>query len=220
MKKLGGMPLTEPQFVVKCQDCERPVLANAFLSHQLKCSQAMSPSKQNLADVVAEKDAAVAATTSSPLKRKATKPRVKKKKAKLSLGDTAGPVVSETEGGDKASGATGNASDASTVTVKEEKTKKVKKPKPEKKEKPPVEPKKKKATREKVQANPDEHCCVPLGDGVLCTRSLTCKHHSMASKRAVAGRSKDYDTLLRLHQAKASARMAKCKLRACDWAGE
>lgn len=39
-------------------------------------------------------------------------------------------------------------------------------------------------------------------------RSLTCKSHSAASKRAVIGRSRDFDTLLSEHLAHNSSRLA------------
>ena len=42
-----------------------------------------------------------------------------------------------------------------------------------------------------------KHCGVIIGpSGVPCMRSLTCKSHSMASKRAVKNRIKDFDVLL------------------------
>ena len=57
----------------------------------------------------------------------------------------------------------------------------------------------------------DRHCgVIIMPSGIACTRSLTCKSHSMASKRSVAGRSVDFDFLLsahmsKLHQSKSSA---------------
>lgn len=43
----------------------------------------------------------------------------------------------------------------------------------------------------------DRHCGVIIApSGVPCMRSVTCKSHSLASKRAVIGRSRDFDTLL------------------------
>lgn len=45
--------------------------------------------------------------------------------------------------------------------------------------------------------NPEEHCGVATGsEGGPCTRSLTCKTHSIALRRAVAGRSQSFDVLL------------------------
>lgn len=43
----------------------------------------------------------------------------------------------------------------------------------------------------------NKHCGVIIGpSGVPCMRSLTCKSHSMASKRSVKNRIKDFDVLL------------------------
>ncbi|KAK1704200.1 SCA7, zinc-binding domain-containing protein, partial [Colletotrichum lupini] len=42
----------------------------------------------------------------------------------------------------------------------------------------------------------ERQCGVPLPEGRRCGGSLTCKRHSMSSKRAVAGRSAPYDQLL------------------------
>jgi SAGA-associated factor 73 len=43
----------------------------------------------------------------------------------------------------------------------------------------------------------DKHCGVINDKGLPCSRSLTCKSHSMGAKRAVQGRSRDYNDLLR-----------------------
>lgn len=44
--------------------------------------------------------------------------------------------------------------------------------------------------------NLDRQCGVINNKGLPCSRSLTCKSHSMGAKRNVAGRSQPYDTLL------------------------
>lgn len=77
------------------------------------------------------------------------------------------------------------------------------------------EPKKKKAkseskakTRTPAKVDIDKQCGVPLVNnvgeltGLLCSRSLTCKTHSMGAKRAVRGRSRPYDVLLATYQRK------------------
>lgn len=66
----------------------------------------------------------------------------------------------------------------------------------------PSAPKKKKAAtkvtkgRVKGPVDLDQHCGVINDKGLPCSRSLTCKTHSMGAKRAVPGRSRDYDELL------------------------
>ncbi|KAI0320867.1 SCA7, zinc-binding domain-containing protein [Amylostereum chailletii] len=56
--------------------------------------------------------------------------------------------------------------------------------------KPPPKP------RIKGPVNLDRHCGVINDKNLPCSRSLTCKSHSMGAKRAVQGRSKAYDELL------------------------
>ncbi|KAJ8259771.1 hypothetical protein GJAV_G00173230 [Gymnothorax javanicus] len=52
--------------------------------------------------------------------------------------------------------------------------------------------------------NPDVHCgVVDLTGRKPCTRSLTCKTHSLTQRRAVLGRRKRFDTLLAEHKSKA-----------------
>jgi len=64
----------------------------------------------------------------------------------------------------------------------------------------PSEPSKKKTKitkgRTKGPVDYDKQCGVINDKGLPCSRSLTCKAHSMGAKRAVQGRSKAYDELL------------------------
>ena len=55
----------------------------------------------------------------------------------------------------------------------------------------------------------EKQCGVPLAQGGLCARSLTCKSHSMGAKRAVEGRSQPYDTLLTAYQKRKQVRVTK-----------
>ncbi|CAL8114870.1 unnamed protein product [Orchesella dallaii] len=73
-------------------------------------------------------------------------------------------------------------------------------------------PKKKKRKREKDEPrkiiplkdrdfNPDKHCGVcTTSNNLPCKRSLTCKTHSVALRRAVGGRSQSFDALLAAHK--------------------
>jgi SAGA-associated factor 73 len=69
----------------------------------------------------------------------------------------------------------------------------------------PNQPKKKKAAtkvtkgRTKGPIDLDRQCGVINDKGLPCSRSLTCKSHSMGAKRAVQGRSRDYNELLLEH---------------------
>ncbi|KIY49373.1 SCA7-domain-containing protein, partial [Fistulina hepatica ATCC 64428] len=50
--------------------------------------------------------------------------------------------------------------------------------------------------RVKGPVNLDVNCGVINDKGLPCSRSLTCKSHSMGAKRSLPGRSRPYDELL------------------------
>ncbi|KAM4711709.1 uncharacterized protein atxn7l1 isoform 1-T1 [Anableps anableps] len=57
--------------------------------------------------------------------------------------------------------------------------------------------------------DPDKHCGVPDPETKRsCTRSLTCKTHSLTQRRAVPGRSRHFDVLLAEHKGQAKEREA------------
>ena len=58
----------------------------------------------------------------------------------------------------------------------------------------------------------EKQCGVPLANGAMCARSLTCKSHAMGAKRAVPGRSLPYDKLLAQYQKKNQAKQQKAAL--------
>jgi hypothetical protein len=78
----------------------------------------------------------------------------------------------------------------------------VKKRKVEKKDKDSI-----KKVKVPVPLNLDTHCGVKLDNGQLCTRSITCKIHSISLKRIVIGRSQSYDVLYQDYVSKAKKSM-------------
>ncbi|KAF5117136.1 hypothetical protein DS838_003839 [Geotrichum bryndzae] len=60
----------------------------------------------------------------------------------------------------------------------------------------------------KLPVDVDKQCGVPLANGALCARSLTCKTHSMGAKRSVLGRSGPYDVLLANYQKRNQIKLA------------
>jgi hypothetical protein len=73
----------------------------------------------------------------------------------------------------------------------------------DKKQKIVKQPKVKTVARVKGPLDLDKQCGVIVAPGgTPCARSLTCKSHSMSSKRSVEGRSRPYDVLLGLIQKK------------------
>lgn len=94
--------------------------------------------------------------------------------------------------------------DDATGADKEPKKKKLKKD----------EPPKPKVPKPKGPVNVEQQCGVLLPNGGCCARSLTCKSHSMGSKRAVPGRSLPYDQLLAMYQKRNQAKIQKAALSA------
>jgi hypothetical protein len=84
------------------------------------------------------------------------------------------------------------ASPASTAT--DASSKKIKTDKPAKKQRDPNAPKKPKMSKTNP-LNLNLQCAVPI-EGGSCSRSLTCKTHSLTAKRAVQGRTAPFDQLL------------------------
>ena len=73
-------------------------------------------------------------------------------------------------------------------------------PKKKKKKKSKNEPRKILPLKDRL-FDPDVHCgVINVDTGEQCTRSLTCKTHSMALRRAVVGRSQNFDQLLAEHK--------------------
>eukprot|EP00794_Sanderia_malayensis_P005848 gene5848-6547_t len=64
-------------------------------------------------------------------------------------------------------------------------------------------PQKKQSNNKDKEYDPERHCGVWIEDQTRnCTRSLTCKTHSLSSRRDVSGRSKSFDALLSDHKAR------------------
>ncbi|KAF8558939.1 SCA7-domain-containing protein [Imleria badia] len=137
MQIFGVEPLRSDIGVVRCSDCDKPVLRSAISDHATNCSDIRSGKKW--------------------VKSKSADGEVELKKGKKR-------GVDGEEGDD------------------------------------PSEPSKKKTKitkgRIKGPVDYDKQCGVINDKGLPCSRSLTCKAHSMGAKRAVQGRSKAYDELL------------------------
>ncbi|KAI6105623.1 SCA7-domain-containing protein [Pisolithus sp. B1] len=137
MKIFGAEPLKLDIGVVRCSECDKPVLRSAISEHTINCSDIRSGKKW--------------------VKSKTADGEVELKKGKKRAAD--GDEVDD-----------------------------------------PSEPSKKKTKvtkgRTKGPVDYDRQCGVINDKGLPCSRSLTCKAHSMGAKRAVQGRSKLYDELL------------------------
>ncbi|KAK7466493.1 SAGA complex subunit Sgf73 [Stygiomarasmius scandens] len=139
MKLFGAQPLTSTSDigVVRCKDCERPILRSVVLEHLATCAQIRNGGK---AGKVKADDGAKAG---------------KKRKASPTPSDLSQPQKKKAKAAPKV---------------------------PNRRPKGPVDY--------------DKQCGVINDKGLPCSRSLTCKSHSMGAKRAVQGRSRKYDDLL------------------------
>ncbi|KAF3924787.1 hypothetical protein ABW21_db0200994 [Orbilia brochopaga] len=231
-----GRPLLDEAEIIQCKHCKKPILRPNAQSHIKACLKVKAEAKKErkLAKEAAsgkvdlkkakeakadakeeaeEKEAAVdkAKPAEKPPKAvaavkapdaKAVKTAAAKTTAKTKAGGGAKKKADgEEEKPDAKNSKKRKAQDGKTSLSrlydkgKEKegpKTKKTKKEKPAPKPKGPVDV--------------ERQCGVPLPNGQLCARSLTCKSHSMGAKRAVQGRPAPYDTLLAAYQKKNQAK--------------
>ncbi|KAK7030636.1 SAGA-associated factor 73, partial [Favolaschia claudopus] len=144
MKLFGSQPLTSTSDIglVKCKDCDKPILRSFMAEHAVTCATIRSGGKK-------------------PAKGKA------------------GLDVEDLKKGSKKRKASPEPTDPSQP--------------PKKKAKPTTKVTK---GRMKGPVDLDQQCGVINDKNLPCSRSLTCKSHSMGAKRAVEGRSRKYDELL------------------------
>ncbi|KAJ7126542.1 SCA7, zinc-binding domain-containing protein [Mycena crocata] len=143
MKLFGSQPLTSTSDIglVKCKECDKPILRSFMAEHAVTCATIRSGKK--------------AGKGKPGLEIEDPKKGSKKRKASPSPSDPSLP--------------------------------------PKKKSKPTTKVTK---GRMKGPVDYDQQCGVINDKNLPCSRSLTCKSHSMGAKRAVEGRSRKYDDLL------------------------
>lgn len=139
----GAQPLKADIGIVKCNDCDKPVLKSAMAEHADNCKLIRSGGKKG---------------------------------AKGKSADVEDP----TKKGSKKRKADGDDPDDPSAPTK-------------KKAKPMTKVTK---GRFKGPVDYDKQCGVINDKNLPCSRSLTCKSHSMGAKRAVQGRTRPYDELL------------------------
>ncbi|CAG8474952.1 1936_t:CDS:2 [Acaulospora morrowiae] len=182
----GCNPLKDESGTLKCNECSKKLSPQSFIEHTETCEKIRENSlaatvKMPVQEASANKNAknnnaSTAETCNSNKKRKRS-------------------VNSEVEVTDP------------SISNKSLSPSGTKLP-PEKKQKPKKEKEKKKTTgRNKGPIDLDKQCGVIAPPSTTpCTRSLTCKSHPMALKRAVQGRSQLYDILLAQYQKKSIGR--------------
>ncbi|KAI9275465.1 SCA7, zinc-binding domain-containing protein [Phascolomyces articulosus] len=225
-KTFGTNTMEEDVIVVKCKTCQRPILANSFRAHSETCgkgnkkpraltaqmessSSSSNNDKSKMKGIFSDDDDE---DDDNPiaLKRQSDSSTTKKKRQTDKKGGGAhnnnnnnggsGSTSSGNHGGD----AIEEALDSSSVPAKRPPSTN---DKPEKKKLKKEKQKAKATPKQKAPLDLDKQCGVIQGpNNTPCTRSLTCKSHSMGAKRAVAGRSQPYDVLLSAYQKKAIGR--------------
>lgn len=210
--------MDEDQVIVNCKQCTRPIHASSFQKHLETCGKGSKKPRAQVDNAETSKistkgfftddeddedDEDDDADDEDPiaLRRQNTSTHKKKKRA-------------ETEGNVFCMHIHMRAlTDHRTIESVDLSSLPTKRPPSTNSEKP--EKKKTKKEKQKAKATPkqkapldlDKQCGVIQGpNNTPCTRSLTCKSHSMGAKRAVAGRSQPYDVLLSAYQKKAIGR--------------
>ncbi|KAI8099035.1 SCA7, zinc-binding domain-containing protein [Halteromyces radiatus] len=213
MKTYGNLPMKDEIAVVNCKSCHRSILASSFKKHVDVCIR-----KGN--------------GTNSKLEKKTTMNTngdgTKKKVSTQNFFSDNDNDDDEEDDDDHMGTLKQNNKDATSMKKKkklvkgnnnigkdnlqdEDSSANSKRPPPnsmEKGEKKKMKKEKSKTkTKQKAPLDLDKQCgVIQQPNGLPCTRSLTCKSHSMGAKRAVAGRSQPYDVLLQAYQKKAIGR--------------
>lgn len=170
----GPYSLDDDVAVIECSDCSRPILQDALAFHQRNC---------RLARDIAEGRASPSILEGDLRKRRMLEGKLASYSRPVSCSSLTLCTLSyflddeESVGGDETSG---------PLTKKQKKDKRLAK----------LEEKKKGGRKNKGPIDVDKQCGVINDKGLPCSRSLTCKSHSMGAKRAVEGRSAPYDSLL------------------------
>ncbi|WBW75252.1 SAGA complex deubiquitinating submodule subunit Sgf73 [Schizosaccharomyces osmophilus] len=188
--RFGVEPNNTDLDYVLCPTCDRPYLSNYIEEHNGKCVEKNSLKRQTEKDVSAavnSKETVTSSTASVKNGSKAAHPKL--------------------------NGSSGDASNHSNNTTEVAPSKRRKVEESKKSTKANASSKKdvgkKKNTKQKGPVDVDKQCGVLLPNNLMCARSLTCKTHSMSSKRAVPGRSQPYDVLLASCQKKNQAKIQR-----------
>ncbi|EPX73632.1 SAGA complex subunit Sgf73 [Schizosaccharomyces octosporus yFS286] len=189
--RFGVEPNNTDLDYVLCPTCDRPFLSSYIEEHTAKCIERNSLKRQAENDVPA---AVNSKETATPLN------------ASLKNGSKAAhQKLNGASGGSANQNNNNNTEVASSKRRKVEESKKSTKVNSSSKK----DVGKKKNTKQRGPVDVDKQCGVLLPNNLMCARSLTCKTHSMSSKRAVPGRSQPYDVLLAACQKKNQAKIQR-----------
>ncbi|KAL0095735.1 SCA7, zinc-binding domain-containing protein [Phycomyces blakesleeanus] len=198
-RMFGVMPMKEEIVMVKCTHCERPILGSSFNEHADSCCARTNipfagpptpiPSHYgNPKGFVANELFSDDEDSDGSVRNRKHRNEVKKHESGRrndSIGSLEEPETSQF----KRALSPNQASEKAKKKTKKEKQKN------------------KVISKPKGPLDLDRQCGVLQGpNSTPCTRSLTCKSHSMGAKRAVEGRSQPYNELLAAYQKKGVGR--------------
>ncbi|PVU95640.1 hypothetical protein BB561_001688 [Smittium simulii] len=193
LKLFGVNPLDQYPFLVVCDSCGISVNAPFLKFHQEIDCKVSAPKKDDRRSLVgrikdrtdssflkrshsdiSKNDSSFANSKNSSSSRSSKKSKLKQDVLSLEKDNNAGSSKSDDKEGSKSKRTSKSATNS------------------------------KSASKSKVvEFDLDKQCgVIAPPSNKQCTRSLTCKAHSMAMKRAVRGRSQPFDTLLQAHLAK------------------
>ncbi|KAJ1800526.1 SAGA complex subunit Sgf73, partial [Coemansia sp. RSA 2598] len=215
LKRFGVYPEIQFPMLATCDSCGNQVNAHFLREHQ----------EINCAVSSAKREEKRVATTKAREKSEGEARRESKQKTREgNVSDGDDPASADGSGvGAKRAGSEANLEDRGkqAKVVKMTKKEQRERERLERREQQRLERERKKKERDakrerdlakaRMPVDLDRQCGVVSEPGAApCSRSLTCKSHSMAMKRAVVGRSKLFDALLQAHLAKSrSAAAAK-----------
>jgi SAGA-associated factor 73 len=179
----SGKPFEDPAVMILCKHCKKPVYKPAALGHIKDCLRKKQEKLQRKKEAREAKGAALRKERNGGISPEPAGD------ARRSIGNTRKAAADAD--GEKKSGKKRKAGDDGQAPVPKRKRKDNGKPK---------------TGKVKGPVDVEKQCGVPLPNGAMCARSLTCKSHSMGAKRAVAGRSMRYDLLLAQYQKRNHAR--------------
>ncbi|KAK6341268.1 hypothetical protein TWF696_008351 [Orbilia brochopaga] len=234
-----GRPLLDDPEIIQCKHCKKPILRPNAQSHIKACLKVKAEAKKERklakeaasgkVDLKKAKDSKGDAKEEAEEKEKdadkakpAEKPPKAASAAKAPDTKAVKTAAAKTTAKTKAGGGTKKKADGEEEKPEAKNSKKRKAADADDKGKEKEGPKTKKTKKEKPAPKPkgpvdvERQCGVPLPNGQLCARSLTCKSHSMGAKRAVQGRPAPYDTLLAAYQKKNQAKQQKAAINASN----
>ncbi|KIW02053.1 uncharacterized protein PV09_06554 [Verruconis gallopava] len=184
----SGRPFEDTVDIVQCKHCKKPVLKLAAPDHIRSCLRKKQEKLLKKKEAKEAKDAALRKERNGGISPAGSDDESSIKRARKTAVD--GDGVAKKAGKKRKAEDDGKAGSAK------------KKKKDDLKAKKPA----------KGPVDVEKQCGVPLPNGALCARSLTCKSHSMGAKRAVPGRSAPYDVLLAQYQKKNQAKQQRAAI--------